>query len=601
MTAELLTAALDYAARGFRVLPVYGIREDGRCECGAEPGACKVGKHPVGGLVPHGLKDASSDPAVITAWFAERPESNIAIATGRESGFVGLDLDGPEAHDALFDLEAQHGDIPPTTTANTGRGRHLLFRYPGVPVKNCTALAGIKGIDVKGDSGYLVAPPSRHASGKLYAWAVPPGDAKVPMQPLPPWLLGIINGAPNSNGNGHAPRIETTGAGIPEGQRNAALASLAGTMRKRGMTPAAIEAALVAENAARCNPPLPDGEVRAIVQSVGKYQPAAPPAAVLAELDVLDLIRNGTPSVIMDLEDFLARRTLTYKTGAPKGYKTWAALEMAVCLSTGDDFAGLKVAERRRVLFLEAESWLQIPDRFERLCRGHGVSPAAVLEGVRFIIPNTPLRLERPDHAAALLQAARDFRADWIILDSFVRLHGLDENSSHDMALLANGALLPLRDQGGCGVLVLDHPPKPFPGGTRGRKEQIRGSWEKLAAADVQLHVDAIEADDGGKIAALSVAASRVAPERERPICMQLADTTNGGIRFEAVGAPEPKAKAGRPPTVFQQAVNIIRAEQARDPNLSYTDAVGRCMAAGVGKRTAGGAWTYCKVQEVQK
>jgi hypothetical protein len=63
---------------------------------------------------------------------------------------------------------------------------------------------------------------------------------------------------------------------IPEGQRNASLASLAGTMRKRGMTPCAIEAALLVENAERCKPPLPKAEVREIASSVSRYEPAAP-------------------------------------------------------------------------------------------------------------------------------------------------------------------------------------------------------------------------------------------------------------------------------------------------------------------------------------
>ncbi len=73
------------------------------------------------------------------------------------------------------------------------------------------------------------------------------------------------------------PRHTATGDGtIPNGQRNSTLASLAGTMRRRGMGEAAIRAALIAENDARCDPPLDADEVRRIAESVGRYTPAEP-------------------------------------------------------------------------------------------------------------------------------------------------------------------------------------------------------------------------------------------------------------------------------------------------------------------------------------
>ena len=71
-------------------------------------------------------------------------------------------------------------------------------------------------------------------------------------------------------GHSTAPSV---GEIIPSGQRNATLLSLAGTMRRRGMSQEAIEAALAVENLGRCVLPLEDGEVRAIASSVAKYSP----------------------------------------------------------------------------------------------------------------------------------------------------------------------------------------------------------------------------------------------------------------------------------------------------------------------------------------
>lgn len=77
-----------------------------------------------------------------------------------------------------------------------------------------------------------------------------------------------------------APRPHELGGVIPEGQRNSELASLAGTMRRRGLTESEIEAALLAVNSARCTPPLSEIEVERIAASIGRYQPARPLSAI---------------------------------------------------------------------------------------------------------------------------------------------------------------------------------------------------------------------------------------------------------------------------------------------------------------------------------
>ena len=67
---------------------------------------------------------------------------------------------------------------------------------------------------------------------------------------------------------------------IAEGRRNATLASLAGTMRRRGFLEPSILAALLSENRLRCRPPLPEAEVAGIARSVARYDPSAPPMPV---------------------------------------------------------------------------------------------------------------------------------------------------------------------------------------------------------------------------------------------------------------------------------------------------------------------------------
>lgn len=250
MADELLAAALDYAARGFAVFPVAGKRP----------------------RTPHGLKDASRDPAEIAAWWEKWPGAGVAIRTGAASDLVVLDVDGEDGADALAELERRHGALPATASVTTRRGCHYYFRHPGGDLPNTAGKIGAN-VDTRGDGGYVVAAPSPHPSGGFYEW-----DRTLDESPIaapPAWLVDLLTApARNGNGNGAAP----VGDQIPAGKRNAELASLAGTMRRRGMAAAEIAAALRETNRSRCQPPLPDDELEAIAASISRYEPDTRPA-----------------------------------------------------------------------------------------------------------------------------------------------------------------------------------------------------------------------------------------------------------------------------------------------------------------------------------
>ncbi|MDP9341589.1 MAG: DUF3631 domain-containing protein [Actinomycetota bacterium] len=251
--------ALQYAAGGWNVFPIHGI-VDGRCTCGNADPDHAGGKHPA---TRNGLLDATTDPAIVRSWWQAMPDANVAIRCGAASGLVVLDVD--PAHggdDSLRVLVAKHGPLPATLEAATGGGgRHLFFRHPGRPVRSSAGTLG-SGLDVRADGGYVVGPPSLHASGRRYAWL---GAGR--LAAAPEWILE----PPAKNGHRPAAAIPET---ISAGQRNATLFSLAGSMRHRGMTVDEIEVALTAVNE-RCGPPLPADEVRRMAESTGRYAPAA--------------------------------------------------------------------------------------------------------------------------------------------------------------------------------------------------------------------------------------------------------------------------------------------------------------------------------------
>lgn len=262
----VLEAALSHAKNGRPVIPLFGIIE-GRCECELyrrEP--CKSpGKHP---RFKDWLNRATTVPDIINGWWQEHPRSNVGIVTGESSGILLLDVDlkddGPEH---LAELEKRYGPLPHTAESITGSGgRHILFKYsPGRDIPNKARF--YPGLDTRSNGGMFVAPGSLHVSGRRYEWEVEHHPDDVPLAEAPEWLLKLME---RQQAHKAAQPVSDY---IKEGERNSTLTSLAGTMRRRGMSREAITAALEAENK-KCIPPLTRDEVQKIADSVCRYEPA---------------------------------------------------------------------------------------------------------------------------------------------------------------------------------------------------------------------------------------------------------------------------------------------------------------------------------------
>ncbi len=264
---RVLECALEYIKFGWKVLPLHTIRNR-QCTCGKSD-CSSPGKHPT---TANGVKDASGDEADIRRWFSNGIAFNIGIATGSASGLVVLDIDPKNGGDESI----KQFTIPPTLEVVTGSGgKHFYFALPeNTEIRNSQGKLAA-GIDVRGENGYVVAPPSIHASGNEYRWAVDPRAVR----PVPwPKELRIENAKLR---NEDLPATKQDDEIIPEGQRNGKLTSIAGAIRRQGCDQEAIFAALININQRQCRPPLAYEELKKIAASIVQYQPQAEEGIVL--------------------------------------------------------------------------------------------------------------------------------------------------------------------------------------------------------------------------------------------------------------------------------------------------------------------------------
>ena len=220
-------------------------------------------------------QEATTNPEQIQKWGDQFPDANYGMRTGEASGILAVDVDPRNDGDETFQaLEKEHGSFPTTVEVLTGGGgRHLYFAITPEQSARINARANAlgPGVDVKGNGGYVVIPGSIHPdTGKAYIFSVDGHPDDVELSPVPEWILERLQGKPQrSSVKGKMTEVEQ----IRGGNRNNHLTSLAGSMRRPGMSAAAIEAALLVENRKRCIPPLPEDEVKTIATSVARYEP----------------------------------------------------------------------------------------------------------------------------------------------------------------------------------------------------------------------------------------------------------------------------------------------------------------------------------------
>ena len=270
---KLLDEALRYAAAGIPVFPLHWVKQDGNCSC-RQGAMCQAkGKHP---RIKNWNEEATTDAAKIKAWWEKTPSANIGIPMGERSGLVALDVDTRHGGDgSLAMLMDEFAILPETITATTGGGgKHYIFKYTEeLALKNVVGFRD--GLDIRTQGGMIVAAPSIHHSGKLYAWDSGKSPFDMQAADMPAWLVEEIRKVGTKITTKKKKADTAPRKKITEGGRNNHLTSLAGALRRKGIGEEGIIATLRAENRDRLDPPLDDETVVAIAKSITRYQPEA--------------------------------------------------------------------------------------------------------------------------------------------------------------------------------------------------------------------------------------------------------------------------------------------------------------------------------------
>ena len=377
---------------------------------------------------------ATTEDNMLVGWWDNYPDANIGIACGKRSGIIVLDVDAEHGgYESLTDLLSKYGPLPSTPVSKTGSGgEHIFFKHPGIEIRNSAGKLG-KGLDIRGDGGYVVAPPSLHPNGNTYEWTVMP--SQVELSDMPDWMIELLKEYKPEH------KTEEETSQIVEGGRNEYLAKMAGAMRRASFSEDAIFAALQIHNREKCFPPLSDGEVYQVAHSISRYEPQAEPkvdAPLPNANTIIEVLENEirerqrNPKEIWGIPyawDYLSKITggkqkgeLIILAGEPGVGKSWMAHQDALFTAIGKGGVETPVLlwsgeMRKKQVFRRFFEMLGVPKR-SMMTGNMTEDDWQKFEEAKAIVMNSPIYVS--DHAL-------DFRDLRPMLEREMDAHGIEQ------------------------------------------------------------------------------------------------------------------------------------------------------------------------------
>lgn len=477
-TEQVKEAALSYAARGWAVLPL-------------RPG----GKEPA---TAHGVKDATTDPKIITSWYDRHPGRGVAIAAGLRSGLVVVDLDEKEAytdesgryHSAVHGLEEfaawekSHGKIAEGPRVRTGRGGLHLYLEADDDYRNGVGV--LPGVDIRSSGGYVVAPPTLHPNGTPYTWEITPDEQEPP--PVSGSIRQLLRQAREKDIDAD---LYKSPEEILEGSRVDNMIKLAGYLVGIGLDREAIKAAIRSENDAKCSPPLNDWELEHEVfpalsrnwEKGKSYQEATPrEVSPLPDFSRPLILPEELPQLRPALIDGVLRQGHKMQISAPsKAGKSFLLIELATAIATGKNWLGMP-CKPGKVLYINLEiDAASFDNRVYKVCTAAGYDLATVAENLTlWHLRGHAMQLDELLEPLRQRVKSLGVELEAIIIDPVYKLGLGDENSAEAVGGFCN-QVDKLSEATGAAVIYAHHHSK----GAQGRKSSMdRASGSGVFARD---------------------------------------------------------------------------------------------------------------------
>lgn len=580
-TTTKLEAALTYASWGWHVLPL--VPND---------------KRPASA---HGVHDATIELEQIKKWWAQNPNYNIGIAAGEKSGIVVFDIDPRNGgSDSWDDFTTEHGGVPDGICQLTaGGGQHHIAEWRE-GLKSCELRPGV---DFLANGRYFVVAPSS-VNDREYTWeeSSDPTDGICPFVIPESWLAAMAV---------RKVIVSATDGELITGNRNAGLASMAGSMRRSGFSASEIYAAIMTANTERCDIPLPLSDVKRIAESISRYEPehdvgastalgdAAAESLIGKDADVIEKLNAifgdelgsdyEAPNELVEGLITIGSTVVVY--GDSNSGKTFWALSVAASIAMGTTCYGRKT-DPGLVVYLASESPTSIRSRVQAIKKHYSDN----LENL--VIVQAPVNFYQGDGDAndviELVRKIEEIKGQsvrLIIPDTLARISaGANENSGEDMGPVMSRFDVVAAATKAC-IMIIHHNGKDAAKGSRG--------WSGIRA-----HIDTeIEVTEKDGVRSVTVTKQRELPSKGEAIYFKLQVIEMGRTKFgkpatTCVAIPDEESQEQtphKPLTKHDQNVQLLErawrasgAEMRNNcPYLNRDSLIEVIVADGNSKRTA--------------
>lgn len=412
-------------------------------------------------------------------WFNNLNNAGIGVVTGRVSNMVVLDVE----RDCPYDIQDLLKRYPTQMMSRTGSGGyHLFYQHPTNVSKVSNRVRIFDGADLRADGGFIVLPPTVHASGNRYMWI-----SRGPLGTFPMGLLELQS-QPKVQNDGW---ITETLRGVSEGGRNDACARLAGYFFKKGLNADIVETLLLEWNE-RNDPPLPVREIRTTIKSIERShagvenqftsvefmddrpEVTAEQKKLQATFDVMnvgDYIRGfGGEGVSWLVDSWLPDKSVTFLVSPPESYKTWILLDLAVSVATGSPFLGrYQVNGIGPALIIQQEdSHSGLAERLALIAEQKMNALPSIdgddwavpsIDGLQvYVHPSRQLRFDNPKILAELEETIATLRPKVVMIDPLYSTTSVDNYmaaSAEQMMVLKTW-----RDKYDCSFVIAHHSKK---------------------------------------------------------------------------------------------------------------------------------------------